>query len=197
MSSHIPVLLIPGWSDRAKRLSWLQRQFIRAGWPADHVSVVDFRDRFGSNIEHAAEIAAAVEELRRNTEATRVDVVAHSMGGLALRYYLHFHAAGSNVRRVVFTGTPHRGTWIAYLGWGKGAREMRPGNPLLAKLSGLPSVPAGISALCIHTPLETRVLPQSSALLPDSRHQRVWCSSHPRLLRSRKVFAAIRDFLSE
>jgi triacylglycerol lipase len=191
------VLLIPGWSDRGKRLTWLRNEFIRAGWPPSHLDVVDFRDRFGSNIDHAAEIAAAVDELRRKTGAERVDVVAHSMGGLALRYYLHFHAGSSKVRRVVFTGTPHRGTWIAYLGWGQGAREMRPGNPLLTRLSGLPSVPTGISALCIHTPLETRVLPQSSALLPDSRHQRVWCSSHPRLLHSRKVFAAIRDFLVE
>jgi triacylglycerol lipase len=197
VSSHIPVLLVPGWSDRAKRLSWLQREFIHAGWQPGHVGVVDFRDRFGSNIDHAAEIAAAIDELRKDTDAARVDVVAHSMGGLALRYYLHFHAGNSKVRRVVFTGTPHRGTWIAYLGWGKGAREMRPGTPLLATLSGLPAVPVGISALCIHTPLETRVLPQSSALLPDARHQRVWCSSHPRLLRSRKVFAAIRDFLLE
>jgi pimeloyl-ACP methyl ester carboxylesterase len=191
------VLLIPGWGDRAKRLSWLQREFIRAGWQSGDVGVVDFKDRFGSNIDHAAEIAAAIDELRGNTDAVRVDVVAHSMGGLALRYYLHFHSGNSKVRRVVFTGTPHRGTWIAYLGWGKGAREMRPGTPLLATLSELPPVPVGVSALCIHTPLETRVLPQSSALLPDARHQRVWCSSHPRLLRSRKVFAAIRDFLLE
>jgi triacylglycerol lipase len=191
------VLLVPGWSDRARRLNWLQREFIRGGWPSTHVDVVDFRDRFGSNIDHAAEIASAIEELRRKTGAERVDVVAHSMGGLALRYYLHFHAGSTKVRRVVFTGTPHRGTWMAYLGWGKGAREMRPGNPLLATLGGLPPVPPGIGALCIHTPLETRILPRSSALLSDSRHQRVWCASHPRLLRSRKVFAAIRDFLLE
>lgn len=197
MSDLVPVLLVPGWKDRARRLHWLRDEFVRAGWPRSGVGLVDFRDRFGSNIEHAEEIAAAVEALRKHTSAERVDVVAHSMGGLALRYYLHFHAGGSKIRRVVFTGTPHRGTWVAYLGWGKGAREMRPGHQLLAELRRLPSVPTGVSALCIHTPMETRVLPQNSALLPDTRHQRVWCPSHPRLLRSKKVFAAIRQFLQE
>jgi triacylglycerol lipase len=193
----LPLLFVPGWSDRAKRLDWLRQEFVRAGYAASHVCVLDFRDRFGSNIEHAFEIARAIEELRASTGTDRVDVVAHSMGGLALRYYLHFHGGAGIVRRVVFMGTPHRGTWLAYLGWGKGAREMRPGHPLLQSLGRLPSVPAGVSALCIHTPMETRVLPRSSALLADARNTRVWSASHPSLLRSRKVFAAIRAFLQE
>ena len=192
--SRTPVLLVPGWSDRAKRLAWLKQSFITAGWPEHFVGVVDFEDRFGSNIAHAREIESAIDALLKNTGADRVDVVAHSMGGLALRYYLHQHGGASHVRRVVFTGTPHRGTWVAWLGWGDGAREMRPGHSFL---TALPPLAPGINALCIHTPLETRVLPQSSALLPDVRHARVWCASHPRLLRSKRVFAAIRDFLNE
>lgn len=191
------ILLVPGWGDRSRSLRHIRSYLLRAGHAESTIHAMEFRARFGSNIEHAEEIAAAVEALRKHTSAERVDVVAHSMGGLALRYYLHFHAGGSKIRRVVFTGTPHRGTWVAYLGWGKGAREMRPGHQLLAELRRLPSVPTGVSALCIHTPMETRVLPQNSALLPDTRHQRVWCPSHPRLLRSKKVFAAIRQFLQE
>jgi triacylglycerol lipase len=197
VAQRVPVLLVPGWSDRAQRLSWLREQFIAAGWRPSDVAIVDFRDRFGSNIEHALEISLSVDELRRNSGADRVDVVAHSMGGLALRYYLHYHEGGAKVRRVVFTATPHRGTWVAYLGFGKGAREMRPGHPFLMELERLAAVPAGVVSLCIHTPLETRILPQSSVLLRDSRHQRIWCLSHPRLLRSKSVFAAIREFLSE
>ena len=195
--SGTPVLLVPGWSDRAKRLNWLKHQFIAAGWPEGAVGVVDFEDRYGSNIAHAREIERALHELMKRNGVERVDVVAHSMGGLALRYYLHEYDAARHVRRVVFTGTPHRGTWVAYLGWGDGAREMRPGHSFLAGLSAHPALPSGVEALCIHTPMETRVLPQRSALLPDVRNARVWCASHPRLLRSKKVFAAIRAFLTE
>lgn len=158
---------------------------------------IDFRDRFGGNTEHAAEIAAALRQLLNDTGAQSADVVAHSMGGLALRYFLLFGDGAPHVRRVVFTGTPHAGTWAAYLGWGKGAADMRPGSPFLRTLGNGPAVPRGVDALCIHTPTETRVLPRRNALLPGVRCQRVWTVSHARMLRSRRVFAAIRAFLAE
>jgi hypothetical protein len=119
------------------------------------------------------------------------------MGGLAVRHFLHFGDGASHIRRVVFTGTPHAGTWVAYLAWGGGAADMRPGSPFLQALRQLPAVPPGVAALCIHTPTETRVLPRRSALLPGVRCERIWTLSHPRLLRSRRVFSAIRAFLAE
>jgi triacylglycerol lipase len=191
------VLLVPGWSDRADRLAWWRAQLVRAGWPATAVHVVAFRQRFGDNREHAAELSRAAAELRARTGAPRIDVVAHSMGGLAVRHFLHFMNGQSLVRRVVFTGTPHRGTWLAWLVAGGGARDMRPGSTFLTTLRELPPVPAGISTLCIHTPTDTRIWPPASARLPNSRCQRVWCISHAGMLRSRRVFAAIRAFLEE
>ena len=193
---RVPVLLIPGWSDRARRLDWLRSALVRAGWPANGVATVEFKDRFGGNAEHAAEIGAALQQLLAAAGAAQADVVAHSMGGLALRYFLQGDDA-PHVRRVVFTGTPHAGTWLAYLAWGAGARDMRPGSRFLAQLSAAPALPAGIEALCIHTPTEARVLPRRSALLPGARCQRVWSLSHARMLRSGRVFAAIRAFLQE
>jgi triacylglycerol lipase len=178
-------------------MRWLRADLIRAGWPEVLVGTVEFRNRFGGNAEHADEIARAVGALLAKSGATRLDVVAHSMGGLALRHYLHFGAGARHVRRVVFTGTPHYGTWVAYLAWGAGAVDMRPGSALLRALRDVPAVPSGVEALCIHTPMETRVLPQRSARLADVRCERVWCASHPRMLRSRRVFAVIRGFLQE
>jgi triacylglycerol esterase/lipase EstA (alpha/beta hydrolase family) len=192
-----PVLLVPGWSDRAKRLYPLRDDLLRAGWRANHIEVVDFRRRFGSNTEHAAEIAAALQRLVERTGADRVDVVAHSMGGLALRYYLHFGDAAQQVRRVIFTGTPHSGTWVAWLAWGAGARDMRPNSRFLRALNEVPALPAGIEALCLTTPTELRVLPRRSARLAGVRCKGVWCASHARMLRSRRVFAAVRAFLQE
>lgn len=191
------MLLVPGWSDRAKRLYPMRDDLLRAGWPTAHVEVVDFRQRFGGNTEHAAEIAAALHRLIERTGADRVDVVAHSMGGLALRYYLHFGDAAQHVRRVIFTGTPHSGTWLAWLAWGAGARDMRPNSRFLRALNEVPALPAGIEALCLTTPTELRVLPRRSARLPGVRCKGVWCASHARMLRSRRVFAAVRAFLQE
>jgi triacylglycerol lipase len=193
----VPVLLVPGWSDRAQRLRHLRLDLLRAGWPAERVEIVDFRHRFGGNVEHAREIADAVRGLLDRTHAERVDIVAHSMGGLAVRHYLHFGDGAGRVRRVVFTATPHHGTWVAFLAWGGGARDMRPNSPFLRALKERPALPAGVAALCITTPTETRVLPQRSAQLAGVRCKRVWCASHARMLRSRRVFAAVRAFLLE
>jgi triacylglycerol esterase/lipase EstA (alpha/beta hydrolase family) len=188
--------LVPGWSDRADRLHWLRDQLVTHGWSAGQIALVDFRDRFGNNREHSAEIGSVIGELVRRTGSGRIDVIAHSMGGLALRHFLK-STNGSSVRRVVFTGTPHAGTWAAYLALGGGARDMRPGSDFLRELARYPLLPPGVEALCIHTPTDTRILPQRSALLSGVRGRRVWCLSHAQLLRSRRVFAAIRTFLEE
>lgn len=175
----------------------MRSDLIAAGWPASHVTALEFQDRFGGNVQHAEEIATAARELRATTGSDRIDIVAHSMGGLAVRYFLSYGDGARHVRRVVFTATPHAGTWAAYLAWGAGASDMRPGSRFLVRLSAVPAVPPGIEALCIHTPTETRVLPRTSALLPGVRCERVWTLSHPRMLRSRRVFAAIRAFLRD
>ena len=66
----------------------------------------------------AADLAAFVNEL----DAPRVNVVAHSMGGLDARYALAKLGVGGKVASLVTVGTPHRGTPLADLGTGLAAR---------------------------------------------------------------------------
>lgn len=188
-------LLVPGWSDDARALGRARDFLLGAGWPPSHVACVDFRDRYGSNIGHADEIAAAIETLARATGEEAVAVVAHSMGGLALRRYLGT-AQCPFVHTAVFVGTPHRGTWAAWVAWGLGGNEMRPGSAFLRELSTLP-LPASTRAICITTPIDTRVLPGSSALLDGVEHYRVRLPTHPRMLRHMPTLRLIRDLLVE
>lgn len=46
----------------------------------------------------------------------RVDIVAHSMGGLVVRYHIQTFG-GEGIRNVFFLGTPHRGSVIIYPLW--------------------------------------------------------------------------------
>ncbi len=66
----------------------------------------------------AADLAAFVNEI----DARRVNVVAHSMGGLDARYALAKLGVGEKVASLVTVGTPHRGTPLADLGTGLAAR---------------------------------------------------------------------------
>jgi triacylglycerol lipase len=192
-SARPAVLLVPGWSDTARRLQRCRTFLLASGWNERQVSCLSFRDRFGSNIEHADEIAGAVAELTRLAQQRQIAVIAHSMGGLALRHYL---GRGGNrfVHTAIFAGTPHGGTWTAWLAWGRGGAEMRPGSTFLQRLNR-ERLPADVRAFCIRTPLDTRVLPPASALLDGASVTVVRSPTHPGLLRSRKVFHAVVETL--
>lgn len=62
----------------------------------------------------AAELAKALESL----DAERVNIVAHSMGGLDARYVTSKLAMSKRVASIITVGTPHRGTPLADLGAG-------------------------------------------------------------------------------
>jgi triacylglycerol esterase/lipase EstA (alpha/beta hydrolase family) len=147
---RLPVLIVPGWKDGAGALRHIERFLIANGWPPEFVTPVAFRDPCGSNLEHAEELALAIASARDAVGAPRVDVIAHSMAGLAVRAYLArydrpkdgFNTSMPDIRRAVFLGTPHRGTWAAWLAWGRGAREMRPGSEFLRQLNRCPQMSA-------------------------------------------------------
>lgn len=193
----VPVLLVPGWGDDAVSLVPLRRRFTAAGWPESRVSILSFRDPVGSNSAHAVEIDRAVRILRGLTGEPQVDVVAHSMGGLATRQFLLDGEEATAVRRVVFLGTPHRGTVVAVLSWGDGGREMVPGSVFLSRLNEEPAVPAGVRALAIRTPIDSRVIPASSAILRGEGvlNVEICCPTHPALVDDDRTFEEILGFL--
>ena len=191
----VPVLLVPGWGDGASDLVPAREWFLAEGWTEASVQAVGFDDPWGSNEANARELARAVESLRGLTGAERVDVVAHSMGGLALRHYLRFEGGHERVRRAVFLGTPHRGTAAAMLAWGEGGREMVPGSDFLTRLNADNGVPEEVEALAIRTPVDIRVIPGSSAMLLGALNLEICCPTHPQLVEDEETLAAVVNFL--
>ncbi|MEX1181913.1 MAG: alpha/beta fold hydrolase [Gemmatimonadota bacterium] len=188
------VLLVPGWSDTALRLRACSDYLVQSGWSAGHVRRLDFRDRFGSNVGHAEEVADAVAALSAATGQPRVAVVAHSMGGLALRRCL-IDTNGSAVHTAVFVGTPHMGTLVAWAAWGRGGAEMRPGSEFLRDLNAR-SLPPTVRAVCLRTPIDTRVIPGSSAWLEGTECMTVRLPPHSRMLRHRPTLQQIVGILA-
>jgi triacylglycerol lipase len=186
---HTPVLLVPGWSECAAFLTPLRDRFIEAGWDEGHVHAHGFEDPHGSNVAHAEELSGAVDDLRVRSGSEQVDVVAHSMGGLAVRHLL-LHRSPTPVRRAVFLATPHRGTYTAYLAWGGGGVEMRPRSDFLRSIEA----PLPVPTLAVYTPVDTHVVPTWSAVTGDSGRACVWCS-HRGMVRHAGAFDRIRGFL--
>lgn len=192
--ADVPVLLVPGWLDTERDLAALRIRMLAAGWEPEQVEPLTFRDPTGSNRVHAQELDSAARALLQATGAPQIDIVAHSMGGLATRWYLlQDHAVP--VRRVAFVATPHEGTYAAYLAWGEGADEMRPGSAFLDTLERAPPVPEGVGAFTIRTPVDTHIIPGESARLDGVPDRTVCCPTHAGLLRNVEVFRLVRAFL--
>jgi pimeloyl-ACP methyl ester carboxylesterase len=194
-NSSVPIVLVPGWFDTGRDMATLRIRLIGAGWAPERVLALTFRSPTGGNRAHAQELGAAIEALRETTGADQVDIVAHSMGGLATRWYLA-RTPDAPVRRVAFIASPHRGTYAAYLAWGEGRADMVPGSPFLDSLNARPAVPAGIEAITVRTPVDTHILPGESARLPSVPDFEVCCPTHAGLLRDLEVFQIVRRFLA-
>ena len=189
-----PVVLVPGWFDTGRDLAALRIRLLGAGLQGSHVRTMTFRDPVGSNVDHAEEIDSLVSEVMTETGADHVDIVAHSMGGLATRWYLNTHP-DARVRRVAFLATPHQGTLSAHVAWGDGRDEMLPESAFLEALNAEPPLPEGVEAITVRTPIDTHVLPGESATLGGAVDYVVCCPTHSGLLDDDDVFVILLDFL--
>jgi pimeloyl-ACP methyl ester carboxylesterase len=190
------VLLVPGWSDRPRSFRHIRSFLVNAGFLPANIHTIDFRSRNGSNVEHAEELAQRIAEIPSNG-ARDVDIIAHSMGGLAVRYLLAHHpAAAHRIRRAISLGSPHRGTMMAWLGWGHGAHEMRPQSPFLRDLANASF--NGAELISIRAiPIDLRILPGSNSVLEGARNYDILCLGHRDLLRRKRVLRRIVDLLRE
>lgn len=72
--------------------------------------------------EYAGDLAHFIDAVLAATKATKVDIVAHSMGGLVARSYLSFYGGKQKVERVLLLASPVQGVaaiaFLEYVGVG-------------------------------------------------------------------------------
>ena len=86
-----------------------------------------------SNVETAKLLKTKISDVKEkcaaanlsDTDCSKIDIVAHSMGGLVARQYVQSSDYQNDVDQLIFLGTPHRGSPKAYLMWEAG--EFPPG----------------------------------------------------------------------
>ncbi len=150
-------------------------------------AAVNLEPLFGSIDSYSDQIESVV---RRVTDATgrAPVVVAHSMGGLAVRAWLARRSAGTRVQRVFTLGTPHSGTWLARFSTMKNGKQMRVGSGWLEALTKLEGSNGGAGFVCYHSNCDNIVFPASCATLPGADNRRVdglahvCMAFHPRVM---------------
>jgi len=130
------------------------------------------------------------QEVDRNVRGGRIDLIAHSMGGLVARYYLQALGGARRVDRLITLATPHRGTHSSAYFPSQLIHQLRPEGPFLEHLDTLP-VPDGLRVVSFAAAQDLIVLPPKAALCPFGERHTLSDLGHLSLLLSPKLFAAV------
>lgn len=194
-AAHDPILFVHGWRGDAEQWRLMMARFRADGWSERELFAWTF-DTGESNAVTAARIAARIDQILVVTGASRVDVVAHSMGALSTRYYLKELDSAGKVDAWVAIGAPNHGTPAAEWCFSTACREMRPGSAFLAALNAGDETPGAARYATWSSPCDEIIRPPSTALLDGAENRRTRCMSHLALLRDTAVYREVRDFVT-
>lgn len=94
-------------------------------------------DSWGGYESNAELLRAAVEKTLRETKKERVNIIAHSKGGIDARYYIWKYAAAGTAASLTTIATPHHGAEIADLLYKQKAVHSRIARKALAAFGRL------------------------------------------------------------
>jgi triacylglycerol lipase len=178
------IVLVHGYGCSRGVWWWLRRRLERAGFTVASVSLAPPYTHIGKVVP---QLSQRIEDVCRDTGASQVMLVAHSMGGLVARSYLARHGPG-RVERLVTIATPHSGSELARIGIGANAREMVPGSSWLQDLA---AESVGVPAISLRTPHDNYVMPQDSQRLHGARDIEMPGIGHLAVLYSPRTAAAV------
>lgn len=188
----VGVVLVHGFvCNRGLWNPWMQRLRV-LGVP--HVAV-NLEPVFGVIDDYPVIIEEAVQRITQATGRAPV-IVAHSMGGLAVRAWLQRYQADSRVARVVTIGTPHHGTWLAHWGSTPNARQMIPQGAWLTQLAASEPASRAGRFVCCFSHCDNIVFPAMTAVLPGAQATLIRGAAHVDMVGRPEVFnevlAAVR-----
>lgn len=191
---HNRVLLIHGLNDTTvifRSLSTHLRQLGRSVYSFDFIP-----NNGDAPLEQLAEqVADHIGKTFSSDE--KLDLVGLSMGGLVSRYYVQRLGGMARVQRLVTLGTPHHGTWIAYLSNRRGCVQMRPQSDFLQRLNQDAAMLDQLKFTSIWTPFDLMIVPATSSQMPVGREAIVWVLGHNWVVIDRLGLAAIAEALAE
>ena len=162
------VLLVHGFvCNRGLWNAWLRRLHVQQV----PVIAVNLEPVFGSIDDYIALLENAVQRLESATGLPPI-IVAHSMGGLALRRWWAEQADETRVHRAITIATPHHGTWLARFAMTCNARQMQQISRWLLTLAAREPASRASHFTCFYGHCDNIVFPAATATLPgaDNRH---------------------------
>jgi len=147
-----PVLLVHGYYGKPEHLTEMKSWLEKDNFSVYLVNYTHGEVANGDIKKYANNLSSEIGRIKKETGAKKVDIVAHSMGGLVARYYIENNDYKNDVRTLIVLGTPNRGSelfklrYIPFLeffmklfrhdfkGVGEAGKQMTPNSPFLNEL---------------------------------------------------------------
>ena len=151
----------------------------------------------GQSLEDRAEaLAAFVNQVRETTGHRKVDIVAHSLGGLIARMAVADQGLARAIKTLVTLGTPHAGTHTARYADTAIVRQLRPGSPLLNRLARK-RWPKGVRVVSFFSEADVLIVPAASARFEPAENINASPQTHYGFLLSPTSWRAVHSALSQ
>ena len=153
---------------------------------------------FSSISAYRTQIESAVTRIEQATGLAPV-IVAHSMGGLALRLWWAEQEGDGRVHHAITLGSPHRGTWLARFALTRNSRQMSQGSAWLSDLQRQEaSQPAGraLRITCFYSHCDNIVFPARMATLPGANNRHLLGVAHLQMADRPEPWAELQFRLS-
>ena len=190
------VILVHGWSGHPSNLRAIQRYFTHATSRRAHA--VDLR-RAGDLDAMARELRQEIARRASRSPSQRVDLIAHSMGGLVCRLALEDPATRDRVATLITMATPHEGSHLARLAATPFTLDLRPGSPMMERLAAQSFWRDGdpTRLVSLWSDADTTILPATSARWEPARSYHMDNYTHLTYLVSPASWRFLDDLLRQ
>lgn len=191
-----PILFVHGWSGSASNWNTMISRFEKDGYTKKQLRAYSYNTSQSNKTDAETIVKSEVEKLKSENGASKVDIVAHSMGSLNSRWYIKFVAGGeANVDDWVSLGGPNHGTTSANICFSTSCVEMRIGSTFLSELNAGDETPGAVNYGTWWSPCDEFINPDSSVPLSGATNTETACISHLGLLSDETVYKQVREFV--
>lgn len=162
-TTHNPVVFVHGLGGSSTNFYFIKNYMRSQGWSSDELFAVELPDKIldaGNNYINSRTLDEYVNRVLEKTGKSKVDIVAHSMGGANSLYYISRLDGADKVDRLVTIG---------------GANKL-----------SVSRAPEGVDVTSIYT-INDQIVMNSLSILPGADNKRIYGVGHIGLLNNRQV----------
>jgi triacylglycerol lipase len=194
---HDPILFVHGYAGNGGNFEDMKARFKADGWQDFELYAYNY-SFISSNATSGAEIRDQVDDIIKKTGATKVDIIAFSMGSISSRYYLKNFDGALKVDAWVSMGGPNHGTDAVENNNCQftPCKEIIPGSAFLTALNSVDETPGPLVRYATwRSPCDQTINPDESVILAGATNNQTACIQHLEFLIDANVYQQVKVFI--